>query len=46
VIAAFYRVTGTLSNPSVESLPLQSVGRNVFGAFRRLLDLPEALPGP
>ena len=46
VIAAFYRVTGTLSNPTVESLPLQSVGRNVFGAFRRLLDLPEALPGP
>jgi autotransporter translocation and assembly factor TamB len=46
VIAAFYRVTGTLSNPTVESLPLQSVGRNVFGAFRRLLDLPEALSGP
>jgi hypothetical protein len=39
-------VTGTLSNPTVESLPLQSVGRNVFGAFRRLLDLPEALSGP
>ena len=46
VIAAFYRVTGTLSNPTVESLPLKSVGRNVFGAFRRLLDLPEALLGP
>jgi hypothetical protein len=46
VIAAFYRVTGTLSNPTVESLPLQSVGRNVFGAFRRLLDLPDAPPGP
>jgi uncharacterized protein YhdP len=46
MIVALYRVTGTLSNPTVESLPLKSVGRNVFGAFRRLLDLPEALVEP
>jgi uncharacterized protein YhdP len=46
VIAALYRVTGTLSDPTVESLPIQGVGRNVFGAFRRLLDLPETLTGP
>jgi hypothetical protein len=46
LIAALYRVTGTLSNPTVESLPAKSVGGEVFGAFRRLLDLPEALVEP
>jgi len=46
VIAAFYRVSGPLSDPTVRSLPVKSIGRNVFGAFQRLLQLPEAVTGP
>jgi prepilin-type processing-associated H-X9-DG protein len=46
VIAAFYRVTGPLSDPAVTSLPLQSIGRGIFGVFRRLLQLPETITGP
>jgi uncharacterized protein involved in outer membrane biogenesis len=41
VIAAFYRVSGPLSNPTVASLPMKSIGGNVFGVFQRLLQLPE-----
>jgi uncharacterized protein YhdP len=46
LIAAFYRVTGPLDEPKVTSLPLKSIGRNAFGIFRRLLELPEAVTGP
>ena len=46
VIAAFYRVSGPLSDPTVTSLPVKNIGRNVFGIFRRLLQLPEAVTGP
>lgn len=45
VIAAFYRVSGPLSNPTVASLPVRSLGRNVFGVFKRLLQLPEEATG-
>jgi hypothetical protein len=45
VIAAFYRVSGPLSNPTVASLPVRSLGRNVFGVFQRLLQLPEEATG-
>jgi hypothetical protein len=44
VIAAFYRVSGPLSDPVVTSLPARSIGRNVFGVFRRLLQLPKRSP--
>jgi hypothetical protein len=30
----------------VTAVPLKSVGRNVFGIFRNLLEIPEALTGP
>jgi len=43
VVAALYRVTGPLGEPKVTSLPAQSLGRNAFGIFRRLLDIPEAI---
>lgn len=46
LIAAFYRVTGPLSDPQVTSLPLKSIRRDVFGTFRRLLELPETVVGP
>jgi len=46
VIAAFYRVSGPLSDPTVASLPVKSMGRNVFGVFKRLLQLPEEVAGP
>ncbi len=46
VIAAFYRVRGPLSDPTVTSLPVKNISRNVFGIFRRLLQLPEAATGP
>jgi uncharacterized protein YhdP len=46
LIAAFYRVSGPLSDPTVTSLPVKSIGRNVFGVFQRLLQLPEAATGP
>ena len=46
VVAAFYRVRGPLSDPTVTPVPLKNVGRNVFGIFHRLLKLPEAITGP
>jgi hypothetical protein len=46
LIAAFFRVTGTVSDPKVTSLPLKSIGRATFGSFRRLLELPEAVTAP
>ena len=46
VIAAFYRVSGPLSDPTVASLPVKSIGRNVFGVFKRLLQLPGEVAGP
>jgi len=45
VVAAFYRVSGPLDNPTVASLPAKSLGRNVFGIFQRLLQLPEEVTG-
>jgi len=46
VVAAFYRVRGPLSDPTVTPVPLKNVGRNVFGIFHRLLKSPEAITGP
>ena len=43
VVAAFYRVTGTLKDPQVTSLTAKSLGRNVFGIFLHLLDIPNAI---
>ncbi len=43
VVATFYRVTGSLKNPQVTSLTAKSLGRNVFGIFLRLLDIPKAI---
>ena len=45
VVAAFYRVSGPLDNPTVASLPAKSLGRNLFGIFQRLLQLPEEVTG-
>ncbi len=46
LIAAFYRVTGPLSDPEVRSLPAKSLQRNVLGTFQRLLQIPEAATAP
>jgi uncharacterized protein YhdP len=46
LIAAFYRVTGPLSDPKVRSLPAKSLQRNVLGTFQRLLQIPEAATAP
>ena len=46
VLVAYYHVTGSLREPQVTAVPLKSVGRNVFGIFRNLLEIPEALTGP
>jgi len=35
-----------VKDPQVTPIPLKSVGRNVFGIFRNLLGIPEALIGP
>lgn len=43
LVVAYYQVTGPLKDPQVTPIPLKSVGRNVFGIFRNLLDIPEAL---
>jgi hypothetical protein len=45
LIVAYFRVTGPLADPKVRPIPLKSVGRDVFGIFQRLLDIPEALLG-
>lgn len=41
--AAFFHVSGSLEAPQVTTLAAESVSRNVFGVFRRLLDLPEVI---
>jgi uncharacterized protein involved in outer membrane biogenesis len=46
LVASFYHVSGTLKDPQVTSLHAKSLGRNVFGVFRRLLDIPDAILGP
>jgi hypothetical protein len=46
LIVAYYKVTGPIRNPTVTPRPLASATRNVFGSFRRLLEIPEAITGP
>jgi hypothetical protein len=46
LIVATFHVTGPLQDPVVTPMPLRDVGRNVFGIFRRILELPEALTAP
>jgi uncharacterized protein involved in outer membrane biogenesis len=46
LVAAFYHVSGSLADPQVASLPVKNLARNVFGVFRRLLDIPDAFRGP
>ncbi len=46
LLVAYFRVTGSLADPEVEAIPMWSVGRNVFGIFKNLLEIPEALTGP
>ena len=46
LLVAYFQVSGPLHDPQVTPIPLRSVGRNVFGIFRRLLEIPEALIGP
>ncbi len=46
ILVAYYRVTGSLRDPQVTAIPLKSVGRNIFGIFRNLLEIPETLTGP
>ena len=46
LVVAYYQVTGSLQDPQVTPIPVQSVGRNVFGIFKNLLELPEVLTGP
>jgi autotransporter translocation and assembly factor TamB len=46
ILVAYYRVTGSLRDPRVTAVPAQSIGRNVFGIIRNLLEIPEALTGP
>ena len=46
ILVAYYHVTGSLRDPQVAAVPLKSVGRSVFGIFRNLLEIPEALTGP
>jgi uncharacterized protein YhdP len=43
LLVAYFQVTGPLSDPQVTPVPLRSVGRSVFGVFRNLLEIPEAL---
>ena len=46
ILVAYYRVTGSLRDPQVTAVPLRSVGRNLFGIFRNLLEIPETITGP
>ena len=46
LVVAYYQVSGSVKDPQVTPIPLKSVGRNVFGIFRNLLGIPEALIGP
>jgi hypothetical protein len=43
LLVAYYKVHGPLKDPQVTPVPLKSVGRNLFGIFRNLLGIPEAL---
>lgn len=43
LVVAYFRVTGAVSDPQVTPIPLRSVGRNLFGIFRNLLEIPETL---
>jgi len=45
LIAGFYRVSGPLTDPTVTSVPVKNISRNVFGVFQRLLQLPEEVTG-
>jgi len=46
LVVAYYQVTGPLRDPQVTPIPFKSVARNIFGIFRNLLEIPEALTGP
>jgi autotransporter translocation and assembly factor TamB len=46
VVVAYFQVSGPLSDPQVSTLPVKSVGRNVFGILRNLLELPGSFSGP
>jgi uncharacterized protein involved in outer membrane biogenesis len=46
LLVAYFQVNGPLGDPQVKPIPLQSVNRNLFGIFRHLLEIPEALTGP
>lgn len=45
LILATFHVTGPLTEPEVTAMPVKDVARNVFGIFRRILELPEAFVG-
>jgi hypothetical protein len=45
LVVAYFRVTGPVQDPQVTPIPLRSVGRNLFGIFRNLLEIPETLTG-
>ncbi len=46
LLVAYFQVTGPLADPQVTAIPVWSVGRNVFGIFKNLLEIPEVLTGP
>ena len=46
LVVAYYQVTGPLRDPQVTPISSKSVARNIFGIFRNLLEIPEALSGP
>ena len=46
VVVAYFQVSGPLSDPQVSTVPVKSVGRNVFGILRNLLELPGSFSGP
>jgi uncharacterized protein YhdP len=46
ILVAYYRVTGPVRDPRVTAVPAKSIGRNVFGIIRNLLEIPEAFTGP
>ena len=46
VVVAYFQVSGPLSDPQVSTVPVKSVGRDVFGILRNLLELPESFSGP
>jgi hypothetical protein len=46
LLVAYYKVTGPLGDPEIAPQPLQNLGRNLFGIFRRLLEIPESILGP